>query len=57
MLGMKKPVHILQMESAVRKIVNMAAIAVIDAQDSGKGKLNQGVSFRFVVSAIAAGWW
>ena len=54
---MKKPVHILQMESAVRKIVNMAAIAVIDAQDSGKGKLNQGVSFRFVVSAIAAGWW
>ncbi len=39
LLGMKKPVHILQMESAVREIVNMAAIAVIDAQDSGKVKL------------------
>ena len=32
LLGMKKPVHILQLGSTVRQIVNMAAIAVIDAQ-------------------------
>jgi malate dehydrogenase (oxaloacetate-decarboxylating)(NADP+) len=32
LLGMKKPVHILQMECSVREIVNMVAIAVIDAQ-------------------------
>ena len=31
LLGMKKPVHILQLGSTVRDIVNMAAIAVVDA--------------------------
>ncbi len=31
LLGLGKPIHILQMESSVREIVNMAAIAVIDA--------------------------
>jgi malate dehydrogenase (oxaloacetate-decarboxylating)(NADP+) len=31
-MGMNKPVHILQMGSEVRDIVNMAAIAVVDAQ-------------------------
>ena len=36
LLGMKKPVHILQMESSVREIVNMAAIAVVDAQEAGR---------------------
>jgi malate dehydrogenase (oxaloacetate-decarboxylating)(NADP+) len=36
LLGMKKPVHILQMESSVREIVNMTAIAVVDAQEAGK---------------------
>lgn len=35
LLGMKKPVHILQLGSSVREIVNMAAIAVVDAQHSG----------------------
>ena len=33
LMGMKKPVHILQRDSTVREIVNMAAIAVIDAQE------------------------
>ena len=37
LLGMKKPVHILQMDCSVREIVNMTAIAVIDAQTLGKG--------------------
>lgn len=32
LLGMKKPVHLLQMDSSVREIVNMVTIAVIDAQ-------------------------
>ena len=32
LLGMKKPVHILQLGSSVREIVNMTAIAVVDAQ-------------------------
>jgi len=31
-MGMKKPVHILQRDSSVREIINMVAIAVIDAQ-------------------------
>lgn len=32
LLGLKKPVHILQLGSSVRSIVNMANIAVVDAQ-------------------------
>lgn len=32
LLGMKKPVHILQLGSSVRDIVNMVAITVVDAQ-------------------------
>lgn len=32
LLGLKKPVHVLQLGSTVRSIVNMAMIAVIDAQ-------------------------
>ncbi|TVR81198.1 MAG: NADP-dependent malic enzyme [Chitinophagaceae bacterium] len=32
LLGMDKPVHILQMGSSVREIVNMVTIAVVDAQ-------------------------
>ncbi len=32
LLGMKKPVHVLQLGSSVREIVNMVTIAVVDAQ-------------------------
>jgi len=32
LLGLKKPVHILQLGSSVRNILNMAQIAVVDAQ-------------------------
>jgi len=32
LLGMKKPVHVLQLGSSIRDIINMAAIAVVDAQ-------------------------
>ena len=33
MMGMSKPVHILQLDASVDEIVNMTAIAVIDAQE------------------------
>ena len=36
LMGMKKPVHILQRDSSVREIVNMVAIAVIDAQSGAE---------------------
>lgn len=32
LIGTKKPIHIIQIGSSVRQIVNMAAIAVVDAQ-------------------------
>jgi malate dehydrogenase (oxaloacetate-decarboxylating)(NADP+) len=32
LLGIGKPVHILQMEASVREIVDMAAFAAVDAQ-------------------------
>lgn len=35
LMGMKKSVHILQLGSTVREIVNMVAIAVVDAQIKG----------------------
>jgi malate dehydrogenase (oxaloacetate-decarboxylating)(NADP+) len=38
MLGMKKPAHILQLGSSVDEMVNMAAVAVIDAQNKSKNK-------------------
>lgn len=34
LIGMKKPVHVLQMGCTVRDIINMASIAVVDAQDA-----------------------
>ncbi|MBC3541731.1 NADP-dependent malic enzyme [Rufibacter sediminis] len=34
LMGMRKPVHILQLGSSVREIINMVAIAVVDAQTS-----------------------
>jgi len=32
LLGLKKPVHVLQLGSSIRSIINMAQIAVLDAQ-------------------------
>jgi malate dehydrogenase (oxaloacetate-decarboxylating)(NADP+) len=32
LLGLKKPVHVLQLGSSVRSIINMTTIAVVDAQ-------------------------
>ncbi|MBT8252473.1 MAG: NADP-dependent malic enzyme [Bacteroidia bacterium] len=36
MMGLRKPAHILQLDASVDEIVNMAAIAVIDAQKKHK---------------------
>ncbi len=36
MLGFKKPVHILQLGASVDEMVNMAAIAIIDAQEKDR---------------------
>ncbi|GAA4014075.1 NADP-dependent malic enzyme [Hymenobacter fastidiosus] len=36
LMGMRKPVHILQLGASVRDIVNMTAIAVVDAQTYGQ---------------------
>ncbi len=37
LLGLKKPVHVLQLGSSVRNIINMAIIAVVDAQIKSQG--------------------
>ncbi|RZJ55158.1 MAG: NADP-dependent malic enzyme, partial [Flavobacterium sp.] len=36
MLGMDKPVHIFQLGASVEEMVNMAAVAVVDAQEKEK---------------------
>lgn len=36
MMGMNKPVHILQLGASVEEMVNMAAVAVVDAQEKEK---------------------
>ncbi|GGG94344.1 malic enzyme [Polaribacter pacificus] len=38
LMGLKKPVHILQLGASVDEMVNMAAVAVVDAQQKGKHK-------------------
>ncbi|TCK83302.1 NADP-dependent malic enzyme [Albibacterium bauzanense] len=40
LLGMNKPVHVLQLDSSVREIVNMITIAVVDVQSHEKLNLN-----------------
>lgn len=36
LLGMNKPVHVLQLDSSVREIINMVTIAVVDVQSHAK---------------------
>lgn len=49
LLGLKKPVHVLQLGSSVRNIINMATIAVIDAQLKSK--------IDTVLEVNRAPWW
>lgn len=43
MLGMNKPVHIFQLGASVEEMVNMVAVAVVDAQEKEKRKKNKQV--------------
>lgn len=38
LMGLKKPVHVLQLTSTVREIINMAVISVLDAQKKKEAK-------------------
>ncbi|MEO8584408.1 MAG: phosphate acyltransferase, partial [Flavitalea sp.] len=49
LLGLKKPVHVLQLGSSVRSIVNMAMVAVIDAQTKTKPTPEEEV--------VRSSWW
>jgi malate dehydrogenase (oxaloacetate-decarboxylating)(NADP+) len=40
-LGLEKPVHIFQLGASVEEMVNMAAVAVVDAQEKGKKKVKK----------------
>jgi malate dehydrogenase (oxaloacetate-decarboxylating)(NADP+) len=42
MMGMRKPVHILQLGASVDEIVNMTAVAVVDAQNKEKREQEKG---------------
>ena len=41
LLGLNKPVHILQLGSSVRSILNMATVAVVDAQQKSKSSTEE----------------
>lgn len=41
LLGLKKPVHLLQLGSSIRSIFNMVVIAVVDAQAKSKGNAQE----------------
>ena len=43
LLGLKKPVHVLQLGSSVREIVNMITIAVVDAQAKAEASKPKGI--------------
>ena len=49
LLGLKKPVHVLQLGSSVRNIINMAIVAVVDAQLKCKEDINEVVQ--------TSSWW
>jgi malate dehydrogenase (oxaloacetate-decarboxylating)(NADP+) len=55
LLGLNKPVHILQLGSSVREIVNMVTIAVVDVQtkeEEGSARENPRVKGLFKRSLI-----
>jgi malate dehydrogenase (oxaloacetate-decarboxylating)(NADP+) len=43
LLGLKKPVHVLQLGSSIRSIYNMVVIAVVDAQSKNKSSVHEEV--------------
>lgn len=51
LLGLKKPVHVLQLGSTVRSIINMALVAVVDAQ------LKCRINTDEVIQKTNSNWW
>jgi malate dehydrogenase (oxaloacetate-decarboxylating)(NADP+) len=49
LLGLNKPVHVLQLGSSVRNIINMAMLAVVDAQLKGKANTDEAIQ--------SSSWW
>jgi malate dehydrogenase (oxaloacetate-decarboxylating)(NADP+) len=41
LLGIKRPVHVLQIGSSVRSVINMANIAVVDAQQRSRNNVDE----------------
>jgi malate dehydrogenase (oxaloacetate-decarboxylating)(NADP+) len=50
LLGLKKPVHVLQLGSSVRSILNMVLIAVVDAQSKNPQEIGKPLQNQ-------KGWW
>ena len=48
MMGLKKPVHILQLGASVEEMVNMAAVAVVDAQEKERRVAQKSYAFSEV---------
>jgi malate dehydrogenase (oxaloacetate-decarboxylating)(NADP+) len=46
MMGMKKPVHVLQLDASVDEMVNMTAIAVVDSQQKEKWSNEQEIKMN-----------
>lgn len=42
MLGMRKPIHLLQLGASVEEMVNMVAVVVVDAQEKEKQNIQRG---------------
>jgi malate dehydrogenase (oxaloacetate-decarboxylating)(NADP+) len=43
LVGMRRPVHVLERGADVQDIVNMAAVAVVDAQERERGRTPRNV--------------
>ncbi len=50
LVGMRKPVHVLPLGSEVKDIVNMAAIAVVDAQEADRKAAERSDELEAVLS-------
>lgn len=49
LLGLKRPIHVLQLGSSVRHIINMAIVAVVDAQLKCRGNADEAIQ--------TSSWW
>ena len=52
LLGLNKPVHVLQLDSSVREIVNMVTIAVVDVQAKEEESLEQSMAKKSIFKKV-----